>query len=418
MRQAIELLRHEPRGRVFFIAMAQSSLGTGAALVALTLLAYARLESGWAIALVLMADVLPAMIFGPVFGAAADRWSRRACAVTADVLRAGAFLGIALVDSFTATVVLALVAGIGTGLFTPAALASLPSLVEESRLPAATALYGAVTDVGFTVGPAIAAGLLILGGAETLMGVNSATFALSALLLARLRFGQAPEGEPDRPRASLLRDAREGIAATARIEGLPTVLLASAAALFLGAVFNVAELPFVTSELGSGSSGYALLVSFHGVGFIAGSLSGSKGGDLEALRRRFLYGLLLVGAALAATGAAPTYAVAIAAITFGGFANGVLLIHERLIIQATVADRLSARAYGARDALTAWAFALAFLSAGGLISVLDLRVLIVGAGAVGLGVWLAAVAALRRPRISDGDAPESPSVRRNIAIRS
>ena len=81
MRAALAMLRAEPRARWFFVAHAQSSLGTGAAYVALILLVYDRLESAWAIALVLLADFLPAMFLGPVFGAAADRWSRRTCAV-------------------------------------------------------------------------------------------------------------------------------------------------------------------------------------------------------------------------------------------------------------------------------------------------------------------------------------------------
>ena len=67
----------EQLARWYFAALAQSSLGTGAAAVALLLVAYERFRSPWAIGLVLLADVAPAMLLGPVFGAAADRWSRR-----------------------------------------------------------------------------------------------------------------------------------------------------------------------------------------------------------------------------------------------------------------------------------------------------------------------------------------------------
>src|SRR5207247_1865036 len=140
-----DLLKSERRGRLFFLAHAQSSLGTGAGYVALVVLAYKRQHSAWAIALVLMADFLPAMLLGPLLGAAADRWSRRTCAVVADVARAPAFIAIGLVGGLGATVALALLAGAGAGLFTPAALAALPSLVEHERAPAATALYGALT---------------------------------------------------------------------------------------------------------------------------------------------------------------------------------------------------------------------------------------------------------------------------------
>ena len=160
---------------------------------------------------VLIADLLPAMVLGPVFGALADRFSRRACCVVADVVRAGAFLGIALVDSFEATLALALLAGIGTALFTPAALSALPSLVEERRLPAATALFGTFADLGFTLGPALAAVGLILGGPEFVLLANAVTFLLSAIALSRLRFGAVTGSrKAGRRRKSLFGDAERG----------------------------------------------------------------------------------------------------------------------------------------------------------------------------------------------------------------
>src|SRR5680860_694417 len=132
MREGLELLRGSRQSQAFFLTLAQPSLGTGAGYVALLL--------------------------GPVFGAIADRWSRRWCAVAADLVRLLAFVGIALVDSFAATVALAAVAGIGTGLFMPATVAGLASITGEKRLPAGTALYGAASDFGYTVGPAVACG--------------------------------------------------------------------------------------------------------------------------------------------------------------------------------------------------------------------------------------------------------------------
>src|SRR3954471_909305 len=143
----MHLLLREPRARLFFWAHAQSSLGTGAGYTGLLLIAYDRYPGAWGITLVLLADFLPAIVLGPIFGAAADRWSRRACAVVSDVLRAGAFIGIALVGSIEATVALALVAGFGAGLFQPAILAGLPSLVKEDRVPAVMSLYGSIREV-------------------------------------------------------------------------------------------------------------------------------------------------------------------------------------------------------------------------------------------------------------------------------
>ena len=81
---------------------------------------------GWAIALVLLADFLPGIVLAAPFGALADRLPRRRLAVGADILRAGAFIALAVIPSFAATVGLALLAGVGTALFRPAVNAALP----------------------------------------------------------------------------------------------------------------------------------------------------------------------------------------------------------------------------------------------------------------------------------------------------
>ena len=77
-------------------------------------------------------------------------------------------------------------------MFTPAALAALPSVVEKRRLPAASALYGAVMDLGFVTGPALGALALLAGGPEAILAVNAVTFGISAVVLASIRFGAPP----------------------------------------------------------------------------------------------------------------------------------------------------------------------------------------------------------------------------------
>jgi MFS family permease len=396
MRETLDLLRHERRARLFFAALLQSTLGTGAGYVALLLIAYERFESPWAISLVLIAELLPAMLLGPVFGAFADRWSRKRCMVLADVLRVFAFGGVVLVDSFAATVVLAGLAGIGTGLFTPAALASLPSVVdEERRTPAATSLYGVVGDFGFTGGFALSATLLlVLGGPDGIMVVNAVTFAISAVLLARLRFGAAPD-HADGEHPSLIQEIGEGVRATVVMRDIRTVLLGSAGGLVCAGIFNVAELPFVTDELGASDAGFSLLVMFFGIGFVGGSLAGSSGGAPAALKRRYLAGLLLIGVGLLATGVASSFAVVAVTFTLAGLGNGLMLVYERLLIQATVPDRLVGRIFGAKDALTAWAFGLAFLAGGGLVSALGARTPILIAGGAAVLVYAVTAVALR-----------------------
>ena len=58
----------------------------------------------------------------------------------------------------------------------------------------------------------------------------------------------------------------------------------------------------------------------------------------------------------------------------------MMLVYERLIIQALVPDRLAGRVFGIKDALTAWAFGAGLPAAGALVSLIGARELLVAAG--------------------------------------
>lgn len=416
-----EMLAHERSVRWFFGAHLQSSVGTGAGYVALLVLAYDRVRSPWMVALVLMADFLPAMLLGPLFGALADRWPRRRCAVLADLARAGAFVGIALVDDPAATVAFALLAGAGTGLFLPAVMAGIPGMVAPSRVAPATSLADAITALGLTAGPAIAALTFLFAGPGLLLMVNAATFAISALVLSQVDFGDAarrprPAAESARP-PGLLAETRDGLRAVRRLGGVRVVLLASAAAVLFGAAVNVGELVLATDAFGAGPTGYALLVVAYGAGTMLGSLGGVGGGDEFRLRRRFLLGLAVEAAAIVASGASPGMLLAVVTFALTGWGSGVAIVHERLIIQRAVPDELRGRVFGARDALNAWAFAAAFVAAGAIASALGPRPLFLLAGGAGLVVWCISSVILRREQPEGRDAAPAVAEARLAAQR-
>jgi MFS family permease len=113
------------------------------------------------------------------------------------------------------------------------------------------------------------------------------------------------------------------------------------------------------------------------------------------LKRRFLGGLAVVGVGFIACGIAPSFAAAAPAFALAGIGNGLILVYERLLIQTTVDDSVMARTFGVRDGLSAWAFAAAFVAAGGLIEAFGVRTVLVVAGAGGLLVWGLSSIALR-----------------------
>jgi MFS family permease len=403
MRGIVQLLRRDRQARRFFLAYCQSALGTGAGYVALLLVAYQRFHSPWAIALVLLADFVPPMFLAPVFGALVDRTSRRRCAIAADAVRAGAFVGLALIPSFPVTVILALAAGSASALSKPALLAGLPEVVERSRLSQATALFGALTELGYTVGPGIAALTFLITGPKALLLADAATFAISGLILSTLSFGAA-RAKPAEQRASLLSEARDGLASLARMPAARTAIVATSTILLFGGMVNVAEL-LLARKLGAGSWGFSLFVAVSGAGIGVGSLAGASGGRLPELVRRFLLGIVLVGAGLLGTAGSPTFAVALFCLAVLGFGNGLVIVYERLIIQATVSDELMGRAFGAQAALDGTAFAGSYVVAGLILALVGPRVLFVIGGLGALLVWLVARIVFARTRLAEAGQP-------------
>ena len=414
--EMFELLKSSPSLRRFFAARLQSELGDGAAYVALVLVAYQRLHSGWAIALVLLADFLPGIVLSVPFGALADRFSRRRLAVAADLLRACAFIALVLVPSFAATVGFALLAGVGSALFHPAVNAALPGLVTEEQRSPATALNGSMSSIGLTVGPALTAVVLLFSRPTSILAVNGVTFLVSALLLSRVPFAgptAATVGpdDPDPERGSLFSSAVEGMRSAARIPGVSALLLVGAISVLAGGLMNVAEPLLATGPLHAGSAGYSVLVTAYGTGMVAASFINARArSEITSLRRRLLLGILLEGIGMIASAAAPSLGAAIASFALTGASNALLLGPELRLFQELVSERLLGRVFGLRGMLCNAAFVVAFLSAGAVIELIGARgVFALGGGAL---LALAAVSTVAfRPGRDEGSrraAPDQP----------
>ena len=387
-----ELLRTERGLRPLLLAHTQSSLGTGAAYVALLVVAYDRFDSALAASAVLLSDLLPAIVLGAVVGAAADRWSRKAILVGADVLRAAAFIGIALTGSFALTIAFAAVAGVGQAAFQPAVMASLGDVVSRERLAAATGLYGTIGEFGYTAGPILAAGLLAVTGAATVLALNGATFVVSAALLLTLRVAPRPPGGEA---TDFLGAIREGVRALRRLRlALAVMVSAGAFAFCLGAV-NVAELVLVRRTLDGTESQYALFVAAMGLGLTVGSWLGARATEERALSR-YLSGMLAVSGATLACGLAPSFAVAVVAAAALGAANGIANVAQNVALQSLVPAELKGRVFGLKGTLFATAFGLSYLSAGAFIALTGARAAFVVLAGLTLAVWLLAATVLAR----------------------
>jgi MFS family permease len=380
--------------RRFFAAHAQSCLGTGLAYVALPLLAYERFGTPWAIAAVLLPDLLPSILFGPLLGALVDRIGWRTCAVAADVIRCLAFLLVMSADSLPLMIAGAALCGIGTALFTPAALAGLPRLMNDDTTRAAgMGLFGAIDDLGLTAGPALAAVLLAIISPTTLMGLNAITFAVSAALIATI----AARGGSVQPasRNTLFADARAGVRELASRPEIRTLLLSSTGVVLCIGITNVGEVVLAREVLHVGGSGLALLVTAGGLGTILGSLCARFTiAGAWAWRRAYVLGIAAMTVELIACGLMHSFWLVIPALAVGGFGNGLALVHDRLLLSNSTPETLHGRLFALQKTCTSFAFAVSFLASGALIA---------GAGVqtafLVSGIGLALVMASALPRL-------------------
>lgn len=150
--------------------------------------------------IVLIATSLPTVLLSPMAGALADRGDRRALMMASDQAR-GAVAAVLAVLAFTGQLspVLLLIgcaalSALST-LFTPAAMAVVPSLVEPDEVLPATSLMESAVQGAALAGPVLG-GLLVAAvesrthapgaAAAVAFALNAVSFALSAVLLRAL----------------------------------------------------------------------------------------------------------------------------------------------------------------------------------------------------------------------------------------
>jgi MFS family permease len=381
--------------RRFFLAHAQSCVGTGLASLALPLLAYDRFHSVEAVSLVLLVGLLPAIAFGTVLGTVVDRVGWRVCATVADVLRCAAFLVVVGSGALGGLLAGATLAGVGTALFTPAALTGLPRLAPGERRGAALGLFAALDDVGMTLGPALAGVLLAVTGPSTLLAINAGTFALSALLVGTLSAG-ADERAEVRVRPSLLHETRAGVRELLAVPGVRTLLACSTAVVLCIGVTNVGEVILARQVLGVGGSGLAVMVTAAGVGTILGSLAArfTAAGPWR-WRQAYVLGLCAMAAELIACAFLPSFTLVVGAFAVGGFGNGIALVHDRLMLSEGAPEALHGRLFGLQRTCISFAFALSMACAGALMSLAGVLATFLSSG---LALALVTGVAFRRLR--------------------
>jgi MFS family permease len=238
-------------------------------------LAFAVLELGGSatdVGVVLACRTLPTVAFLLAGGVIADRLSPRTVMVAADLFRLVtqglmAALLIAGAAEVWSVALLAALTGAGTGFFNPASTGVLPAVVAPERLQQANGLRATVMSGGEIVGPALAGVIVAAAGAGWALAVDAASFAISALFLARVRLPARAEREP----ASFLSDLREGWDEFRVRRWVWTFVLWAGLANLLWGAWSALGPVVADRELG-GAAAWGTVLAAMGVGALVGSV--------------------------------------------------------------------------------------------------------------------------------------------------
>lgn len=245
---------------------------------------------------------LPATLIGGLAGAHIDGRDARKIAVLADAVQAlaSALLAASFLLGFFSVWILyavGLTQGFALAFQEPASQVVLSRLVPDRGRDRANALLGAAHPAASLLAPALAGLLYPLIGIGGIVGLDLATFLLSAATLLALRLPSPPEAAPQEGMA-LLGSFAEGLRFL-RGEGRTLarfVLVAALCNFLLNGPLGLA-IPYLLARTGS-EAATGLALSLEGAGGLAGSALMALLGSARSRTISFLRGMLLAGASM------------------------------------------------------------------------------------------------------------------------
>lgn len=176
--------------------------------------------------------------------------------------------------------------------------------------------------------------------------------------------------------------------------------------LFLS-VDNVALVFLAQRSLGTGDTGYGLLVSLYGVGLTLASVLILRKSERVTSRSLFLLGILLDGIGTLLTGCAPFLLLALLTWCLAGVGNGLANVGNSTLLQQNVPRSLLGRVFGILSSSAYVAYSLAYAVGGPLLTVLSPRTVFVLAGGACVAVSLLVWVMLSRSTLSETSPPLS-----------
>ncbi|HVB74465.1 MAG TPA: MFS transporter [Ktedonobacteraceae bacterium] len=198
--QFARALKSRPYAMIW-IGQTISNLGDGIFNIALAWQVLLMTHSGTAMGIVLIASMIPRLIFVLIGGVAADRLPRRLIILWSDGGRGLLVLLISILGfmgllQFWHLIVESLIFGVVDGFFNPAIMAITPDLVEKDDLASANALISLSGNLAQLAGPLLGAGMIALFNPMGAFAADALSFLISVAFLLPVRI---PERHVKKP---------------------------------------------------------------------------------------------------------------------------------------------------------------------------------------------------------------------------
>jgi predicted MFS family arabinose efflux permease len=354
------LLRENPRYRRLWMGLVVSMAGDWFRTIALYLLVL-RLTgaSGLALGGVVIAETLSIFVMSPLAGVAADRFSRKAIMIIADLVRAVLALGFLLITSaervWLAYVLSAVLMGV-SAFFNPAHAATIPNLTTRRQLLTANALASATWASMLAIGSALGGVVAAAMGAHAAFVIDAATYVVSACCIATVPI---PARQPDASEAggtkqtSSWQDFWQGlryIVARPRVVWLISV---KACGVGVGGGMILLFALFAENVFQAGATGLGMLYMTRGLGAVVGPILARRlaGEEAPGMSRAIGVAFLITGGFYMVFAHMPTLLWGAGALFVAYMAASVLWVFSSTLLQISVPDVYRGRVLAADFAL-------------------------------------------------------------------
>jgi MFS family permease len=369
------VLRHRDL-RLLFGGLVISTTGSWAYNVALLAYVYERTHSLAWVGAAGLGRFLPALLLSAYAGVVADRFERVRVMVGSDVLCVIFQAAMAIVAAAGGSPAIIIALGALTTLanlvYLPAVGATIAQVAGEDDLAAANALNGTIDSLVVIVGPAIGAGLLAASSPSAVFAVNAASFALSALIVARMRTRSRPVDVTQEGRAGPLAQMLVGVRTILRTPAARVPVALGALVTFVYGTDTVLFVAVSDERLGTGAEGFGYLMAGLGIGGLAIATAVNRLARSGRLALVITGGVLLYCLPTALLTVVDSPAIAFAIQVVRGAATVLVDVLAITALQRAVpADRV-ARVFGVFFAIVLGALSLGTLIAPPVVTALGL----------------------------------------------